>query len=150
MCSVLQRHNATIGNFTGDGVMAFLNDPLDHADPAGGAVSIALEFRDEMAPLVDRWTKRGFNLGYGVGIAVGYATLGLLGNDQRSDYTAVGPAVNLAARLCGDAQNGQILIDHRTRSAVDAWVRTEALEPVTLKGFPEPVPAYSVVGTGSA
>jgi adenylate cyclase len=150
VCRVLQRHQATIGSFSGDGVMAFLNDPLPHDDPASGAVRIALELHDEMDPLVARWEARGFTLGYGVGIAMGYATLGLLGNEERSDYTAVGPVVNLASRLCAEAKNGQILVDHRTHSAVGSWARTEPLEPVTLKGFPEAVPTYSVVGTASS
>ena len=138
---LLQEHQATVGSFAGDGIMAYFNDPVPCEDPAGKAVRMAMQLREPMASVTASWSRRGFDLGYGVGIAYGYATLGTIGFELRSDYTAVGSVVNLAARLCGEARSGEILIDGRTQEAVQ--VDAERRE-VALKGFSSPVQAFVV------
>jgi class 3 adenylate cyclase len=142
---VLRRHEATVGTFAGDGIMAYLNDPVACEDAAGKAVQMAMELRQPMTAFIEAWHRKGFSLGYGVGIAYGYATLGTVGFEGRSDYTALGSVVNLAARLCGEASNGQILIDSRTADGLGNRFRLVEREAV-LKGFPSPVRACEVVG----
>jgi class 3 adenylate cyclase len=139
---LLDAHEATVGSFAGDGVMAYFNDPVPCDDPAGKAVSMAIGMDGPMGALISSWSRRGFDLGYGVGIAYGYATLGTIGFEGRSDYTAVGSVVNLAARLCGEARAGEILVDGRTLEATG--VPCERRD-VRLKGFPGEVPAFSVL-----
>ena len=143
--SVLRRHDATVGAFAGDGIMAYLNDPVPCDDPAGTAVQMAIELREPMAAFIDTWKRRGYDLGYGVGIAYGYATLGTIGYEGRNDYTALGSVVNLAARLCGEAASGQVLVDGRTSDALGQRFETLHRE-VTLKGFALPVAAFEVAG----
>ena len=141
--SVLRRHDATVGTFAGDGIMAYLNDPVPCDDPAGTAVQMAIELREPMAAFVDTWKRRGYDLGYGVGIAYGYATLGTIGFEGRNDYTALGSVVNLAARLCGEAASGEVLVDGRTCDALGQRFATLARQ-VSLKGFASPVAAFEV------
>jgi class 3 adenylate cyclase len=141
----LQRHNATVGAFAGDGIMAYLNDPVPCNDPPTTAVEMALALRDPMLNLMNEWKRRGFDLGYGVGIAYGYATLGTVGFEWRSDYMALGSIVNLAARLCGEAATGQTLIDSRTASGLQGRFRVAERE-LLLKGFPAPIRACEVIG----
>jgi class 3 adenylate cyclase len=142
---VLRRHDATVGTFAGDGIMAYLNDPVPCDDPAGTAVRMAMELREPMTAFINTWDKRGFSLGYGVGIAYGYATLGTIGFEGRNDYTALGSVVNLAARLCGEAGSGEILIDGRTSDAVGHHLAV-AERKVVLKGFSSSITAFEVVG----
>ncbi len=145
----LRTSAATIGAFGGDGIMAYFNDPVPCPDPAGDAVRLALSLREPLATFIDRWTQRGFDIGYGIGIAFGYATLGVLGFEERHDYTAIGSVVNLAARLSDEAASGEILLDNRTYDAVRDWADLEAVT-VELKGFAEPVTAYRVKQIGAA
>ncbi|MBV8159932.1 MAG: adenylate/guanylate cyclase domain-containing protein [Acidimicrobiia bacterium] len=140
---VLRRHDATVGTFAGDGIMAYLNDPVPCDDPAGTAVQMAIELREPMAAFIDTWKRRGYDLGYGVGIAYGYATLGTIGFEGRNDYTALGSVVNLAARLCGEAASGEVLVDGRTSDALGQRFEMIGRE-VTLKGFASPVAAFEV------
>ncbi len=98
-----QRHGATVGAFTGDGLMAFFNDPLPVPDPAHRAVALALDLQGPVRDLLERWRHVGHDIGFGVGIAMGYANIGMIGFEGRRDYTALGPVVNLAARLCAEA-----------------------------------------------
>jgi class 3 adenylate cyclase len=133
--------DATVGNFTGDGVMGYFNDPFPHDDPAGAAVELGTRFQDGMRTLIDRWAAHGHRLGAGVGITYGYATLGTVGFEGRADYTALGSVVNLAARLCGEAADGEILLDARAHDAVAGRVGATPVT-VVLKGFAEPVTAY--------
>ena len=144
---VLDRADATVGSFAGDGIMAYFNDPVPCPDPCGAAVVVAQALEAPMADLMQRWERKGFKLGYGIGIAYGYATLGTIGAKGRTDYTALGPVVNLAARLCGEAQAGETLIDQRAYDALGDDVPTQRRE-VTLKGYAEPVAAYRVVTRG--
>jgi class 3 adenylate cyclase len=140
---LLHRHQATVGSFAGDGIMAYFNDPVPCDDPADRAVSMALDLAEPMAAFLASWSRRGFDLGYGVGIAYGYATLGTIGFEGRNDYTAVGSVVNLAARLCAEATPGEVLIDSRTHEATG--IRAQRRD-VNLKGFATPVATFSVMG----
>ncbi len=135
---------ATIGGFAGDGVMSFFNDPVPHDDPAGAAVELGVRLRAALAPDIETWHRRGYQLGIGMGVAFGYATLGLIGCEGRFDYTALGPVVNLASRLCSAAQHDEILIDERTHDAVSDRVEVEEHE-LMLKGLSEPIRAQKVL-----
>jgi class 3 adenylate cyclase len=136
-------YQATVGAFTGDGLMAFLNDPLPVDQPALRAITMATEICSAMDDLRQTWELRGYDLGFGVGVAYGYANIGMIGFDGRRDYTALGPVVNLAARLCSEAADGQILIDPQAHAAAaDAIDVAEAT--LHIKGFAQPINAYAV------
>ncbi|CAN5632449.1 hypothetical protein BH23CHL7_BH23CHL7_15150 [soil metagenome] len=139
----------TLERFAGDGLMIFFNDPFPCPDPPLQAVRMALAMQERVAELATGWRKRGHELALGIGIAVGYATLGRIGFEGRFDYGAVGSVVNLAARLCGEALGGQILLAASTFAAVEGSVSAEPLPPMTLKGFPRPIPVY-LVASGPA
>jgi adenylate cyclase len=109
-------------------------------------VRMALAMRERVNGLKGQWRKRGIELDLGVGVAQGYATLGAIGFEGRWDYAAIGTVSNLAARLCGEAQGGQVLVAQRVVGAVEDLVEVEPVGPLTLKGFARPVPAFSVVG----
>jgi adenylate cyclase len=143
---VLQQQG-TLERFAGDAVMVFYNDPLPVERPAEHAVKTALAMRDAFVPIAQDWKKRsGFELGLGVGIAQGYATLGAIGFEGRRDYAAIGTVTNLAARLCAEAQAGQILADRKTMAALDGAFEFTSVGPLTLKGFDKPVPAFALKG----
>jgi len=142
---LISRFEATVGFFAGDGLMVFFNDPLPCSDPALRAVEMAVTMRERMTDLTANWRKRGHNLGFGVGITLGYATLGEIGFEGRSDYGVVGSVVNLASRLCDEARNGQILISQRAYAAVEDAVEVERLDELALKGFVQPVSAFNIV-----
>jgi class 3 adenylate cyclase len=135
---------ATLGSFEGDGLMAYLNDPVPCEEPARRVVEMGLAIADAIDALTPGWQRRGYDLSYGIGMAMGHATLGIVGYDGRNDYTALGTVVNLAARLCADARPGELLVDHRVFLQTEDYVRYVGREPVTLKGFGEPVPSYLV------
>jgi class 3 adenylate cyclase/HAMP domain-containing protein len=137
----------TLERFAGDALMMFFNDPFPSPDPPLEAVQMALAMQERIAELRIGWRKRGHDLGLGIGIAVGYATLGRIGFEGRFDYGAVGSVVNLAARLCAEALGGQILLADRAYLAVEGKVAAQALAPFTLKGFHLPVQAYLVTGS---
>jgi class 3 adenylate cyclase/CheY-like chemotaxis protein len=142
MGPIIDAHRGTVPHFAGDGVLVFFNDPLPSDDPCGDAARMALEMQERFAPLAARWRKLGHDLGLGIGIARGYATLGAVGYEGRVDYSAIGSVVNLAARLCGEAAGGQILVDRRAAAALEDRFAIEALAPLALKGFEKPVPAF--------
>jgi adenylate cyclase len=153
--SVLQQYHATLGGlihkyegtverFSGDGIMIFFNDPLPCPDPSLRAAQMAVEMRNQVGELLVKWRKLGHELGFGVGIAHGYATLGRIGFEGRFDYGAVGTVVNLAARLCSDAKDGQILIEGKVHSAIEASTSTEPTGELTLKGLHRPVRVFNV------
>lgn len=133
--TLLQSHGATIGGYAGDGIMAYLGDPVPHAEPARAAVEMVIEIRDAMSTLVREWARRGHNLNYGIGLAYGYATLGVVGFDGRYDYTPMGGVVNLAARLCGKATASQILLDHATYAELGDTFHCQAIDGLELKGL---------------
>ena len=134
----------TLERFAGDAVMVFFNDPLPVERPAEHAVNTAIAMRAAFAPIAEHWQKRGFELGLGVGIAQGYATLGAIGFEGRHDYAAIGNVTNLAARLCAEAKAGQILADRKTMAALEGVFQFDAVGPLTLKGFDKPVPAFAL------
>jgi adenylate cyclase len=138
------RFEGTLERFAGDGLMVFFNDPVPCPDPAARAVRMAVAMRQRVGELTETWRKRGHQLDLGVGIAQGYATLGKIGFEGRFDYAAIGMVTNLAARLCGEAAGGQILISQRICAAVEALAVTEPVGELSLKGFVRPVPAYTV------
>jgi adenylate cyclase len=140
------RFEGTLERFAGDGLMVFFNDPLPCPDPAAQAVQMAIAMRQQMSELTEKWRRRGHRLAFGVGIAQGYATLGMIGFEGRVDYGAIGPVTNLASRLCDAAQGGQILIGQRVYAAVEELVEAEPAGELSLKGFHKPVPTFNVVG----
>ncbi|HEV8718040.1 MAG TPA: response regulator [Candidatus Binatia bacterium] len=146
MGSLIFRFEGTLEHFAGDGLMVFFNDPLPCPDPAARAVRMAVAMRQQMDELSGRWRKLGHQLGFGVGIAQGYATLGVIGFEERIHYAAIGTVANLAARLCDQARGGQILISQRVYAAVEELVKAEPTEELLLKGFHKPVPTFNVVG----
>lgn len=142
----IMEFDGTIEHFAGDGVMILFNDPVpvDHHEMQ--AIRMALRMRDSMALLVQGWKKRGYALGFGVGVAGGYATIGTIGFEGRLDYGAIGTVTNLAARLCGEAAAGQILVSPRIFSKTETQVDAQSVGELLLKGFHRPVHAHNVVG----
>jgi len=126
-------------------VMVFFNDPLPVERPAEHAVRAALAMIDAFAPIAQHWKRKsGFDLGLGVGVAQGYATLGAIGFEGRMDYAAIGNVTNLAARLCGEAKAGQILADRKTMAALDGSFQFEPVGELALKGLSQPVPGFAL------
>jgi class 3 adenylate cyclase len=146
MGELIHRHGGTIDHRAGDGIMVIFNDPLPCEDPAREAVRMALCMRGKMAELGAGWRKLGHRLGFGVGVSLGYATVGVVGFEGRYDYTANGSAVNLAARLSDEAGDGQILVSQRANTAIEGSVATEPVGELTLKGLHAPVSVYRVLG----
>jgi class 3 adenylate cyclase/CheY-like chemotaxis protein len=144
MGRLIMQHEGTLERFTGDGMMIFFNDPVEVPDPAERAVRMAVAMRDLVARLAAGWRKRGWDLALGVGIAQGYATIGAIGFEGRWDYGAIGTVTNLAARLCGEATAGQILIAARVAAAVEPLIVADEVGPLALKGLARPVPAWNV------
>lgn len=143
-------YQATIDHRAGDGLMLFFNDPIPCDDPELTAVKLALDMRSAFERLNEKWKKLDYDLGFGIGIASGYATMGVVGFEGRFDYTANGSAVNLAARLCDQANSGQILISRRVFVEVEDHVQATPVEDLELKGISMPVVAYDVVGLEEA
>jgi class 3 adenylate cyclase len=142
---LIHQYGGTIENFAGDGLMVFFNDPVPQPDHAERAVRMAVALREGVDQLAHRWRRLGYELGFGVGIAMGYATLGRIGFEGRFDYAAIGTVSNLAARLCSEAANGQVLVSGRVLGVVEDLVRAESLGELSLKGFSRPVEAFNVV-----
>ena len=145
MGSLVSEHEGTLDRFAGDGILAFFNDPLPIPDPGKRAARMALAMQSRFAEVKARWQRLGYELDLGIGIAQGYATVGAFGFEGRWDYTAIGSVVNLADRLCREAKPGQILIDRRTRAALDDAFGVESVGPLTLKGYAQPVPAFALM-----
>ena len=135
----------TLGHFAGGALTVFFNDPLPCPDPAGQAVRLAIAIGEQMRELLTGWRKLGHELGIRMGVDLGYATLGTIGFERRSDYGAIGSVVNLAARLCDEARDGQILISQRVYAAAEEQVEANSLGTLTLQGFLKPVRAFTVV-----
>src|SRR5258708_2767327 len=138
----------TLERFAGDSVMVFYNDPLPVERPAEHAVRVALAMLEQFVPIAEHWKKRGYELGLGVGIAQGYATLGAIGFEGRWDYAAIGNVTNLAARLCAEAKAGQILADRKTMAVLDGGFEFEPGGEATLNGFSQPVPGSALQDRG--
>jgi adenylate cyclase len=150
MGALIVEHGGTLEHFAGDGIMIFFNDPVLQPDHVERAVRMAVAMRERFADLAVRWRKLGYELAFGVGIAVGYATLGRIGFDGRFDYGAIGNAVILASRLSSEAKGGQILLSQRAFAAVEDIVEAESVGELALKGFSRPVPAVDVIALRNA
>ena len=144
------RFEGTLERFTGDGLMVFFNDPMPCPDASIRSVRMAVAMRDRVADLAEEWRRSGYDLGFSVGIAQGYATLGRVGFEGRFDYAAIGTVTNLAARLCDAADAGKILVSQRVHAAVDDLVVSNQVSELPLKGFSRPVTAYEIVALDAA
>ena len=147
---LVTRFEGTLERFTGDGLMVFFNDPLPCEDAPLRAVRMAVAMRNRIQGLAKGWARHGYDLALGVGVAQGYATLGRIGFEGRSDYTAIGTCTNLAARLCAEARPWQILLSPRVHAAVEEFVTSEPVGELTLRGFSRPVATFNVVGLDAA
>jgi adenylate cyclase len=142
--AVIDQFEGTVERFAGDGLLVVFNDPVPCPDPSVRAVQMAVQMRDEIAKLDVKWRKHGQELGFGIGISHGYATLGCIGFEGRFQYSVVGRVVNLACRLCDAARNGQILVDAKVHAAVETLAALEPAGELVLKGFHQPVRAFNV------
>jgi class 3 adenylate cyclase len=144
------RFEGTLEHFAGDGLLVFFNDPVPCPDPPARAVRMAVAMRGRVEELAAGWRKRGHDLGFGVGIAQGYATLGRVGFEGRYDYAAIGTVTNLAARLAGAADGGQILVTQRVETGAAEVAVMKSLGPMELRGFSRPVEVFDVLGIDAA
>jgi class 3 adenylate cyclase len=138
----VDRFGGTLEHFAGDGIMIFFSDPLPVDRPAERAVRMALALQEAFTPISAAWSRLGHAVGLGIGIAQGEATLGVIGFEQRWEYAAIGNVPNLAARLCGVAQAGEIILDAQTEHDIAPIAETEQLGPLTLRGFQQPIAAF--------
>jgi class 3 adenylate cyclase/HAMP domain-containing protein len=139
------RYEGTLDRYAGDGVMILFNAPIQFEDHTKRAVKMACEMRDTIGALTQKWRNRGHSLGFGMGIALGYATLGQIGFEQRLEYAAIGSVTNLASRLCDEAKADQIVVARRVYGAVEQWVEAKPLDDLVLKGFNHPVLAMEIL-----
>jgi class 3 adenylate cyclase len=146
---IIIKYNGTLERYAGDGVMVVFNDPVPVENPALQAVLMALEVRDAIGTLTEKWRRWGHDIGFGIGIAHGFATLGTIGFEGRFDYAAIGTVSNVASRLCDEAKPGQILISPRVLTKVENAVKVEPIGEFELKGIRRPLAAYNVVGVTS-
>jgi adenylate cyclase len=146
---IIVRYNGTLERYAGDGIMIIFNDPIPVSNPALQAVQMALEMRKAIDALTEKWRQLGHEIGFGIGIAHGYATLGTIGFEGRFDYAAIGTVSNVASRLCDEAKPGQILISPRVLMAVKDAVTVEAVGEFELKGIRRPIAAYNVLAAAS-
>jgi GAF domain-containing protein len=147
---IIVKYGGTLERFAGDGVMVIFNDPVPVENPALQAVLMALDMRTAIGTMIEKWRDLGHDIGFGIGIAHGFATLGTIGFEGRFDYAAIGTVSNVASRLCDEAKPGQILITPRVRQAVDKAVTVEAVGEFTLKGIRRPMTAYNVLAPSTS
>ena len=147
---IIIKYSGTLERYAGDGVMVVFNDPVPVENPALQAVLMALEMRDAIGALTEKWRRLGHDIGFGIGIAHGFATLGTIGFEGRFDYAAIGTVSNVASRLCDEAKPGQILISPRVLMAVEDAVTVEPVGEFTLKGIRRPLAAYNVLAVKAA
>ncbi|MEA1834370.1 response regulator [Methylobacterium durans] len=140
------RHEGTLEHFAGDGIMVYFNDPVPCPDHPRRALRMALDLRETLGRLSEAWQRRGYEIGFGIGIATGYATLGQFGFEGRREYGALGSVTNLASRLCDEALPGQILLSQRLQSLTESFAETERLGPLPLKGFNRPMTTFGLIG----
>jgi adenylate cyclase len=146
---IIHKHSGTLERYAGDGVMVIFNAPVTVPEPALAAVKMALEMRAALSALIDKWRRLGHDLGFGIGISHGYATLGTIGFEGRFDYAAIGTVSNVASRLCDEAKPGQILISPRVLLAIEKEVACEPAGEFELKGIRRPMAVHNVVGAKS-
>jgi GAF domain-containing protein len=142
---IINKYSGTLERYAGDGVMVIFNDPVPVENPALQAVLMALDMRAAIGELIEKWRDLGHDLGFGIGIAHGFATLGTIGFEGRRDYAAIGTVSNVASRLCDEAKPGQILISPRVRQSVEKAVTVETVGEFALKGIRRPMVAYNVL-----
>jgi adenylate cyclase len=147
--AIIFKYGGTLERFVGDEVMVIFNDPIPLPNPSLHAVQMAIEMRASIGALVENWRKLGHEIGFGIGIAHGYATLGTIGFEGRFDYAAIGTVSNVASRLCDEAKPGQILISSRVLAEVKDAVTVESAGSLTLKGIRRPVEVFNVVGAAA-
>jgi adenylate cyclase len=147
---IIIKYNGTLERYAGDGVMVVFNDPVPVENPALQAVLMALELRNALGALTRTWSRLGHEIGFGIGIAHGFATLGTIGYEGRFDYAAIGTVSNVASRLCDEAEPGQILISARVLTKVENAVQVEPVGEFELKGIRRPLAAYNVVAASSS
>jgi adenylate cyclase len=147
---IINTYGGTLERYAGDGVMVVFNDPIPVDNPALQAVQMALEMRTAIGALTGKWRRLGHEIGFGIGVAHGFATLGTIGFEGRFDYAAIGTVSNVASRLCDEAKPGQILISPRVLMAVEDAVTVEPVGDFTLKGISRPVAAYNVLSAVSS
>jgi GAF domain-containing protein len=147
---IINKYGGTLERYAGDGVMVVFNDPIPVENPALQAVQMAIDMRAAIEGLIEKWRKLGHDIGFGIGIAHGFATLGTIGFEGRFDYAAIGTVSNVASRLCDEAKPGQILISPRVLVAVEKDVTVEPVGDFVLKGIRRPLTAYNVLGTKPA
>ena len=145
MGQLITKYNGTVERFAGDAIMIFFNDPVPLPNPAEAAVRLALDMHAAFAVRVTQWQRRGFDLQMGIGIAQGYATVGVIGFEGRLDYGAIGAVSNLSARLCEEAQAGQTLVQRRVLSSVENLVEWEPVGELAMKGIPRLMAAFNVL-----
>ena len=146
MGKLIMEHEGTLERFTGDGLMIFFNDPVVVPNPAERAVRMAVAMRGRVEELQVAWRKRDYELGFGIGIAQGYATIGAIGFEGRRDYGAIGTVTNHAARLCSEATDGQILVSSRVATAAEGFAEAQEVGSLTLKGLSRPVRTFNIAG----
>jgi adenylate cyclase len=139
------RYEGTLERFLGDGIMIIFNDPLPCPEHTKRAVGLALDMRDQVDRLAKEWRRKGHDLGLGIGIASGYATLGQIGFEHRREYSAIGGVTNLASRLCGEARPSQIVISQRAFGSIETSVEAALIGNLNLKGFNRPIAAYEIL-----
>jgi CheY-like chemotaxis protein/class 3 adenylate cyclase len=147
---LILQYEGTLEHFTGDGITVLFNDPIPVPNPAERAVRMALAIRECVKEMSVDWSRRGYDLGLGIGIAQGFATIGAIGFEQRWDYSAIGSVTNLAARLCGEAAANQILISQKVRVGVESFAEMDEEQVLRLKGFHRPIISYRVQGLKSS
>ena len=147
MGRLIFEYGGTLERFAGEGMMVFFNDLVEVANPAERAVRMAFAMRERVNDLSQEWRRLGYDLGFAVGIAHGYATLGSIGYEERIDYGAIGTVTNLAFRLCDEANHNQILVSQRVAlGLLESVVHSEFAGSLTLRGFPEPIKAHTILG----
>ena len=144
MGKLILEHEGTLERFTGDGLMIFFNDPVVIPNPVERAIRMAVAMRARVEELQGAWRKRDYGLGFGIGIAQGYATIGAIGFEGRRDYGAIGTVTNLAARLCGEAADGQILVSSRVATVAEGFADASEVGSLTLKGLSRPVRTFNI------
>jgi adenylate cyclase len=144
--ALINKFEGTVERFAGDGLLVLFNDPLPCSDPSKRAVEMSIEMREEVSKLVQKWQTFGHELGFGIGIASGHATLGCIGFEGRFQYSATGTVANLASRLCDQASDGQILLDIKVCSSVESYFELEPAGELALKGLHRPVKTFNVRG----
>jgi len=147
---IIIKYSGTLERYAGDGVMVVFNDPVPVENPAMQAVLMALEMRETIGALIEKWRRMGHDLGFGIGIAHGFATLGTIGFEGRFDYAAIGTVSNVASRLCDEAGPGQILVSPRVLLAVEDAVTAEPVGEFALKGIRRPMAAHNVLAAKTA